>query len=210
MLFRKHLGNSEKNYFEHVGYQIPSGEFRLVERPLEYQLIFGLAWAQCALVRRNVLERTGLFDREMTLYEDLDLFCRLALAGSWAVRDNLLVRIERKGDPEENLSQQRLDTPMNARSNLIYSYSRLLQDCRLTSREKRLLQRFIAEQKSGNAFEYIRSGNLKDGRRELREALCHELSCKTISRCLIAYLPASLSLFLRSSWHTLTSRKKPK
>ncbi|HPS02553.1 MAG TPA: glycosyltransferase [Candidatus Sumerlaeota bacterium] len=208
MTFRKHLGNSEKNYFQLVGYPILKDEFRIIERPLENQVVFGLAWAQCALVRRDALEKSGLFDRQMSLYEDQDLYCRLALEGNWAVRNTPLARIERKGDPEENLSQKFSNAPIEARTNFLYSYSKLLTEPRLTSREKWVLHHALAEQKSDIAFEYIHRGNLPAGRRELRDALHHEFSFKTVAKYLAAYLPAGLSLRLRSGWQTLRQRNQ--
>lgn len=207
--YRKDIGSSDKDYLEHVGYRkVPAGELGMVERPLEDQAVYGLARAQCALVRRDALDRSGLFDQHMTIYEDQDLYCRLALEGSWAVRNSLLVRIERKGDPEENLSQQLFDAPIQARSNFVYSYSRLLKDPRLTERERRVLRHLIAEQKTDIAFEYLRGDNVTEGRRELREALDQEFSLKTVGRYLAACLPAGLALQMRSRWQTIRHGKQ--
>lgn len=118
----------------------------ILERPLRSVLDYNY-FTSSFLISRHALELSGGFNEEMSLYEDHDLFVRIALLGAWGVVGKALARVLRKTN--ENLSRQHAVDPMASPQALIAVYTRLsgastLQTCELREIKRRLSDQYFA------------------------------------------------------------------
>ena len=114
-----------------------------IERPL--QSVLKAAYATPSLlVKRETLLSAGLFDTELSLYEDIDLMMRVGLLGAWGVTGVPLVRVVRK-TPEGLSTQHKKDTQITPK-NLIHIYTRLVSLPALSHDESIEVKNRLADQ----------------------------------------------------------------
>jgi glycosyltransferase involved in cell wall biosynthesis len=172
-----------------------------IERPLKYQIKYGLARVPCIIVKREALLDAGLFDTRLTMFEDQDLMCRLALQGPWGVNVLELVNIYRREEEIENLSQQRIFKPISSYGGLINSYKKLNQNPNISSEEKDLLGKEISSQSATVGMELLKAKCRYEAHRILWESMKDSPSIKSLSRYLLSFLPFFLSAPLIRRWH---------
>jgi glycosyltransferase involved in cell wall biosynthesis len=86
-----------RRLFEIRGFDFPAEKASLVERPLAH-VTSGICPSSVAC-RRDWLRATGGFDTRYRMFEDLDLFCRLALIGPWLFSPLVASRVRRVAAP---------------------------------------------------------------------------------------------------------------
>ena len=93
---RPKFGNC-RSQFEVTGISrlINFQSFYLLDNPLPYVLKHWFLSCQSTIMRKASLLKAGMFDETLNLHEDYDLFCRMALEGSWILSPQRLVEIRR-------------------------------------------------------------------------------------------------------------------
>lgn len=86
-------GQGDRNLFQLRG--VVADQCMPLDRPLPW-VLRGCFFAQSMIARRSVLRDVGLFRN--TLYEDMDMFVRLASHGSWVVDSRPALRLIRRGN----------------------------------------------------------------------------------------------------------------
>lgn len=136
-LQRTHLGKDEVLSFQQSGFAAHlKGDFTIIDRPLYHQIKYGVAWVQCTLVERALLESIGFYDEKLRIFTDFDLFCRLALRAPWGINPVPLVRIQRLAGDNNYVSSQRTKSPERAYGTMSYIMEKLLADPSLTAQER--------------------------------------------------------------------------
>lgn len=115
------------------------------------------------LIKKSALSRAGMFDENLTLYEDRDLACRVALLGPLGVLARPLASILSRGEGDISLSASQESDPRKGCYSGIVTYEKLLGCNELT-----LLERSFVQQRLGGAcfycgMEEFRRGNKKTG-----------------------------------------------
>jgi glycosyltransferase involved in cell wall biosynthesis len=193
--------NGERsNYFRVTGCEHLIGDKLVLERPLEYQIRYGLARVPCMMVRQKALLNTSLFDTRLTIYEDQDLMCRLALQGAWCVSKRELVYVYRRDEQVKNLSQQRLLEPLHSEGAFVYLYEKLGQFKELTVKEKSLVTKTLSSCRAALGMELLKEKQKLKARRSLRQSMVEAASLKSVLRYLLALLPIRYSAYLASTW----------
>lgn len=182
-----------------------SNEFTIIERPLKYQIEYGFARTQCTLAKREALINVGLFDTSLTIYEDQDLMCRLALEGNWAVSNRELVLIHRRDELITNLSDQRASKPIRSFGNLVYIYDKLSKEGRLSADERCLVKKELFSCKTGLGMELLKMGQKINAREILRSGLSEQKSLKSLLRYMLSFLPSKVAAKMVRNWHKLRS-----
>jgi glycosyltransferase involved in cell wall biosynthesis len=177
---------------------------RLIEHPLNYQIKYGLARTPCVLVRKEALFRAGLFDERMTIYEDQDLMCRLALEGPWSISSVDLVRVNRYQEDNANLSRQRLGAAARSNAALLYLYEKLSRSEALERDERILVAETVSRARAGLGMALIATRQKAVARSVLREAKLNAPSLKARIRYLLTLFPTSWGSWLVSVWLRLT------
>jgi glycosyltransferase involved in cell wall biosynthesis len=201
-VFREHIGQ-EVNYFDFAGIsKLLEGEFSVFESPLSYQMEYGLVWAQCVLVKRQTLIDSGLYDTRLTIYTDLDMFCRVALYGSFGVNSRELAHIQRRDEQKPNISQQRISDPVHSWKTLVYIYDKLTRDAKVSADEKQLVRNKLASCRAALGMEMLKAGRKLSARNILRQTLTNRASLKSLIRYMISFLPAYASKWIVRYWHS--------
>lgn len=172
ILQRSHLdaevaSYQQSGFAEHLN---PEG-CTVIDRPLSYHIRFGVAWVQTTLIRKRVLFDVGLYDEWLTLFTDFDLFCRLALAGPWFFHPKPLVKIQRVGDENANVSSQRTQMPAKPYRNMAYILEKLRHNDELDAQERETVTERLYHAYSGLGNELGRLGDTAGARSSFSRAL---------------------------------------
>lgn len=95
----------------------------------------------CWLINRKALEKTGLFNMDLIIYEDMNLLARVALEGPFYVNTYIGVKVRRRS------SEAISDLHKNKRIDSLYyigkTYMDLVKDKRLTFCERKMIRRYL-------------------------------------------------------------------
>lgn len=198
------LENGEKaSYFEVIGLPRAERERSIIGRPLKYQIKYGVARIQCAIIRREALMDAGLFDARLSIYEDQDLMCRLALEGSWVVSELELVKCFRRKEEIINLAKQRILEPVESLGGLIYLYGKLIRNNKLSQEERRLVINKLSSCRAALGMELIKQKKKSDARHVLQESFIQRPSLKSAVRYFLSFLPSSVAAWVGFIWHRI-------
>ncbi len=205
-IYREHIGK-EVNLFDLTGFSKKLSQISsTIERPLTYQVEYGVACSQCALIRRKTLFDVDLFDTQLTIYEDQDLMCRLALEGIWAVSRRELARVKRHDESCDSLSKQRVRNPIGSYESLVYLYHKLSHNSKLQNGEKHVVARRLCQCKAALGTELMKRKEKLKARQLFQEALAYNRSLKSLSRYVLSFLPSDMAAGIVSNWHRLRWR----
>jgi glycosyltransferase involved in cell wall biosynthesis len=196
----------DKTYFDVTGFGKVAGKYGLFRRPLEYQIRYGLARAQCSVVRREALFAAGLFDPKLRIYEDQDLMCRLALLGPWVVSDLPLVKLHRSVHSVLNLSRLRSSDPVGSTRSLVYIYEKLALSTELSGKERTLVAGTLRACRSARASELMKNGRNKAAREVLKKGISQQIFSGLFAKYLLSFLPSFCVARVISLWERLRSR----
>jgi len=149
--------------------------------PLEWVIRDSVAVIQALMVRKDILQRTGIFDPVLSLWEDTDFAARLALAGPWAYSSRPLVLVRDPVEGDDRLSRSRATEYSNS---LITRYSVLSSLSSNSNLKKdndlKVLQAELARTTYALAGLYARTGALKKAIRFYRDSFRHGLRIKSL------------------------------
>ncbi len=149
--------------FERTG--LTRGVPAVVRRPLTMQLLYGPAWVQTSLIQHRALERIGGFDESIRLiYEDFDLFCRLATEGAWGFDPCQYVHIRRQSSGASGLSKRRRMDPVGAKRIMTGIHEALADRTDLTQEEREVVHRRLEEYRRGWGMALLRLGKRAEAR----------------------------------------------
>ena len=133
------------NLFCVKGFDKIAGEFLLLDRPLTYLLQYNFVYPSAALVRKTALINAGLFDKDLLLHEDTDLFYRIALEGQWGICGLPMVKKFRREEPAMiNLSERHTSDPSYTYKVMVKIMERLQPLQKLTRNERGIVKRFLS------------------------------------------------------------------
>ena len=96
---------------------------------IQEPLFKSYAFTSTVLARRDAIHEVGLFDEELSIHEDSDLFYRLSLLGGFTVNPAILARAYRRDEPVDvNLSIQALNDSVKNYKSLIKIFQKLLNE----------------------------------------------------------------------------------
>lgn len=96
---------------------------------IQEPLCTSYAFTSTVLARRDAIFAAGLFDEELSIYEDIDLFFRLSLIGGFTVNPAVLARAYRRDEHTDiNLSIQALNDRVKNYKSLIKIFQKLLNE----------------------------------------------------------------------------------
>ncbi len=162
----------------------------VVRRPLCLQLLHGSAWVQTSIIQRSMLERIGGFDESIKLiYEDFDMFCRLALEGSWGFDTRRLVHIRRQPTGASGLSARRRMDPVGAKRIMTRIHESLAERPDLTHDERRVVEYRLTEYRRGWGMALLRDGRKSEARQVFASSYSSMHQRKDALRYAATFLP---------------------
>ncbi len=170
------------------------GNCLILERPLSTVIKHRPWFLQAAIMRRDVLFSTGLFDTSLRIGEDLDVIARMALKGPFSICNKQLVCIYRREEELEHLSGMASSDGLNSYESWSYVFTKLRKDESLVHREKKVLDAALSENKRALANLLLRNGRTETARAYYRDALYINPTMKSLTKYLISFLPAAIAI----------------
>lgn len=172
----------------------------VIERPYLCQLAHGtLAMSPAVLCLKAAAISAGLFDPRLSIYEDYDFFCRLALQGKWAYTRQPLAEACRVPEDTKHLSGV-LGQPIGPLTARVSILERLLAGSNLTDEErtdtKKRLQAACVSLGTNHLKESMNAAAMD----QFRKALCQGISLKAVCGCGLALCPTACSSRMSLWW----------
>ena len=189
-IFRDHIGK-EVDLFDYIGFSEDLNEkVSFIERPLMQQMKYGFGWPQSILTRRDILLSTPLFDTNLKLWQDMDLFYLIASKGGWVVNNTVMVHILRRNeDAELNLSIQSEKDRVLSYSERVVLLNRLLAEKNLSDVEQREAEGKLSNSYITLGIEQIMKDDRKAGRANLNKGCSIDSSFKNQVKRMISFMP---------------------
>jgi glycosyltransferase involved in cell wall biosynthesis len=177
----------------------PSSPEGVIERPYPDMLQYGMVRAEAMLFRRSAAVEAGLFDPELSIYEDYDFLCRLALRGPWAYTARQLVKVIRDESDGPHLSTVAIQTikPMLARAKI---FERLLQEPVLTRKEWIETRRCLHKACVSLGTNHLKVLQNDRAAEWFRKARSHGISLKALVGSLLSACPSWCSSMVSTGW----------
>lgn len=128
-------------------------------------LLNSFLFVSTVIVRRAVLEKTGLFDETLAAIEDFDLWLRVTFVASAAYLDEPLVVIRRHGGGISGRRQ------LLVHENMLLVLGRARERFPLTLEQRFRLRRAVARAHTRLGLFYVNSGKISSGRRHFLRSL---------------------------------------
>lgn len=187
-IYREHL-HEEVNLYNLTGFRAKADCLEtFLPSPLIPCVSFGLAWMQCALVRKTTFLNVGEFKPSLKVYLDFEMGGRLSLVGPWIAQHLPLVRILRQ-DEGQVKSISTTSTTNEGREELIEVYQQMGRLQGLRPREEAFLRRRKCDAMASLGLRLVLNGSIQKGRLHLWHAF---LQCKrpaALIKALVAYAP---------------------
>ncbi|MFZ2446294.1 MAG: glycosyltransferase family 2 protein [Syntrophobacteraceae bacterium] len=171
----------------------------VLERPFPPMIRTGFARPPCVMVRRDALIAAGLFDEQLTIYEDLDLMLRVALLGPWGVSLVPLVKIIRRDDDLHFLSRQRYCLPLRARRALVHLYRKARDYGGLGNEERRLVLEALSSSHRALGNQLLLDGKIREARQEFALGLREWVSVASVVKYAVSFVPSFAKLLVRDA-----------
>lgn len=117
--------------------------FIIKNRPLILILKHNLCNLQSFLVKREALIKAGPFDTKLTIGEDIDMICRIALQGAFGIFKKPLVNIYNRGENIPSLTQQYFFNK-GIYTIIGYIYNKIIKNSNISLNEKLFLRKIIS------------------------------------------------------------------
>jgi len=185
-------GSTGETSFSHCGFSPKEKEGIIREPFLPHFKYRTLQMPPGVICRKKAAVQAGLFDESLSICEDYDFMCRLALEGSWGYSNGVLVATHRRRETIKGLSAARKFDRINTCKSLIKVHSKLLSDCCLKNDEKYFVSKLLA----GNyrTLGQLLSGrsSYEESRQAFRRACEIRLSLKSCIWYVLSRLPESV------------------
>ena len=169
--------NKSINSFLHCRFPHKNEEGIIKEPFIPHFQYRTLAMPIGVMCRRESAINAGLFDESLSICEDYDFMCRLALQGSWGYCWSELVRAYHRTESTVNLSSFRNDYRTTV-TNQIKTHKKLL-GCKLTDTERKYVLARLAKNYTGLGYFFLRLGNEIEAEKAYREAYNYKPQLKS-------------------------------
>ncbi|WP_428939623.1 glycosyltransferase family 2 protein [Fontivita pretiosa] len=159
----------------------------MIERPL-HDVLRCCFLIQGCMVRRDALLEAGLFDTQLPILEDLDLYGRLAQYAPWGVSPTPMVYVFRRGEPTHNLSFLGVQDRALANECLIRVLEKLKAADGWLDDEMYMLEQLLSGARYALAIERFGQGRRTEARDHLIQSMRDHRSLASWSRAALALL----------------------
>ncbi len=186
-------GNHDQTSFLHCGFPLKDEE-GIIKAPLLLHFKHRtIVMPPAVICRKDIVVQAGLFDESLSICEDYDFMCRIALQGSWGYSTRVLAVVHRRPEGIKNLSADRYSDAIKRCSSLIKTHSKLLKNQKLTKRERSVTAKLLSSNYRELGQHLLLKEDYKRARESFRLAFHSYLSVKSISWSMVSKLPVSFS-----------------
>lgn len=188
---------SSLDVFQYCGINLPEtikNGSCLIERPLSFILQKRLPDFPATMFKREAFIRTGLFNENVTISEDLEAIVRMCLQGPLSLCNRPLAHIFRRKETTRNLGSRWYSDNLYCRESLSILYENLKRVSGLTDHEIKIVNRVLASNKKAIGNLYLRNGDIPEARKCYAEALWLDPSMKSLFKFLTGYVRPLMTL----------------
>jgi len=200
---RMHMTNSIKmeisgkkiNTFENkiLLHKFDKTPYIIIERPFLFVIRNHIAMPITTVICRNSLLSTGMFNEDLTIYEDMDLIARMSLGGPLGIYERPLALYYHRDESTKKLTDQYFKKAIFSRMSLNTVYNNLAHDKRLNSYEKHALQQIRSSNQRSIGNLLLEKREKIKARNFFKSAFIIYPSAKSLLKYLITYLPTKIT-----------------
>ncbi len=187
------LDGQTQSYFEINGglAEFKGRDYLCFREPFRFIVKHGPWQVGATIIRREAIDKAGLFDTSLKISEDFDVMARVALQGPFAMIKQALVKIYRREEEIECLTQHAKANLVQHRETDERMYEKLGQIKTLSRRERKALNEVMSANRRAIGNLLLKNGNVKEARECYRRALLIHPSIRSLGKYLLS-LPAKL------------------
>jgi glycosyltransferase involved in cell wall biosynthesis len=184
------LDGQTSSYFEMNGtladfngqdYLVSQDPFSFVVKHAPWQL-------GSTLIRRDAINKAGLFNTSLRISEDLDLMARVALQGPFGLIREALVNVYRREETIECLTLQANNHPLQARESDERLYQKLARIETLNPKQRRTLIALMSANRRAMGNLLLKNGKITEARDCYKRAFSMDHSVKSLGRYVLSWL----------------------
>ena len=184
------LDGQTKSYFEING---SLGEFKgrdylFLREPFRFVVKHGPWQVGSTIIRREAMEKAGLFDTSLPVSHDFDLMARVALQGAFGMIRESLVNIYRRDEAIECLTHQAYSNLLQAREMDDKMYENLRRIGTLSYKERKALNQVMAANRRAMGNLLFADGKWHEARSAYRDALMIDCSVRSLGKYFLSFL----------------------
>jgi glycosyltransferase involved in cell wall biosynthesis len=201
--------HEKTSYFE-MNESLPEfkEEYLYIEKPF-YFIVKHEPWqVGSTIMLHGAVIKAGLFDTGLTISEDFDLMARMALQGSFGMIRRVLVKICRRDEVNECLTNQLVKNPVQCRESDERVYEKLKRVKTLSCKEIQALNYRLSSNRRAMGNLLLEKGKRKEARISYRRALIIYPSLASVSKYILSFLPARTNLWINNKNRHLKEERK--
>lgn len=196
------LDGKTESYFQFNGVlpEINGKNYLFVKEPFCFVVKHGPWQVGSTIIRRNAIIEAGLFDAKFKFSEDFDLMARVALQGPFGLINENLVKIYRRDELNNCLTNQIKKNRLKARKSDEMIFEKLKKIENISDKERRALNGLLSANRRAIGNLFLEEGKNENARYSYKQAFFFEKSMSSIGKYVFSFLPAGVNLYL-SKWY---------
>ena len=176
-----------QEFFTHTRPPLQNEE-GILTSPLEWVIRDSVAVIQALMVRSDILQWTGIFNPDLSIWEDTDFAARLAFAGPWAYSSQPLVLVRDPVEGDDRLSRPRVTEYSNSLFTRCGVLTSLLSDTNLKNHnDRQVILDELGRTTYALAGLRARSGSLEEASRFYRDSFRLGLRFRSLFMLIMLY-----------------------
>jgi len=178
--------------FSHCRF-LPTSYEQIIENPFRHHLQYSTTMMPSGIIcKKKAAIKVGLFDESLSISEDYDFMCRLALQGNWGCSNNVLVVMHKRKEITQRLSAARRTSQIYACMSLIKAHSKLLSEQCLKNSDRKVVSKLLSSNYRTLGQLLSKRGSYKESREAFGKAYDIHLSFKSFLWYTFSRLPGNV------------------
>jgi glycosyltransferase involved in cell wall biosynthesis len=165
-----------------------------LETPFYTIIKYNPWFVQSAIIKRDILLSSGLFNPNLTIGEDFDLVARIALRGPFGLGKEELVCVYRREESIENLSKQVTNEGFYTYKSYDKIYKYLLKIKTLSAKERNILLKQYSSNRRALANLLFSNRRKSEARMYYKQAFFLYPSLASFFKYLLSFFPEKVAL----------------
>lgn len=180
----------EENHF--IGTRLINkfqGEVSMIlKKPLASITQYAPWFVQSSIMRRKELIECGLFNVQLRIAEDFDLFARMSCKGSFCIQNRTLVKINRNDELFDHLTRRAVEDRVQTIETWAQVILRLKNIETLNRAEKTALAKFLSSNRRALANIMLETGQPRKAKKLFHEAFLIHPDAKSFLKYIFSFL----------------------
>jgi glycosyltransferase involved in cell wall biosynthesis len=201
-------GNTFGTYFQMNGVmaEFKGKDYFKVAEPFRFVVTHGPWQVGSTIFRRDAIIKAGLFDPKFSLSEDFDLMARVALQGPFGIIREVLVKMYRRDESINCLTNQIKMHPIQAKESEEKLYRKLQTIGTLKPEERRVLIGLLSRNRRMIGNLLLNNGNILDAKKNYKQAFFLDRSLRSLGKYLLLLFAPNINRWIIRMRQQLSER----